>query len=198
MPAYGPVAHAASARPTLDAPAMGRSASPRAAGAGRSVGSGSGKGSNAAWHAARSAVIAGSVHRNPPTDEAEASAATQGQVSAPVAASSPPSAPPAAAVPTLARELRLLERSRAALAHGAAGEAIALLDQHTREFPQGSLATESAALRIEALAALHRNDEAAASAKAFLNRYPDTPLAERVRSIAQKARRATGPADGPL
>ncbi|HTJ44060.1 MAG TPA: hypothetical protein VL463_18265 [Kofleriaceae bacterium] len=59
--------------------------------------------------------------------------------------------------------------------------ALALVAEATARYPDGALAEERDAIRIEALAAAHRDDEARAAAGIFLDRYPDSvhrPIAE--------------------
>jgi RNA polymerase sigma factor (sigma-70 family) len=75
----------------------------------------------------------------------------------PAAASARPPAPlPATAVPTaseadsLAAELALLQRARVAVREGRAADALALLEQHARQFPRGQLVDERRALEADA------------------------------------------------
>lgn len=79
-------------------------------------------------------------------------------------------------------ELDLLRAARLALVKDDAERALTTLDEHARLHPSGTFGEEAAALRVEALA---RVDAAAARAAAarFAKRYPDSPYAERVRSV---------------
>jgi len=121
-------------------------------------------------------------------------------VAEPAIAEPPPAPPPApdetaAAVEAppppidprrLAAEVALLDRARAAVAaHDTAG-ALALLDEHRRSFGDGALVAEAEVVRIEALVAAHRTAEAAGLGRAFLTRFPHSPLAARVRSLITK------------
>jgi hypothetical protein len=110
--------------------------------------------------------------------------------SAPVAKAPPKSnaasPPPPAQESALTRELHSLDAAKARLeAHDANG-AIAALDRHDREFPNGSLRAESAMMRIEAL--LARGDEAGAKARAkdLLAKDPNGPHAKRLRTILDR------------
>jgi len=88
---------------------------------------------------------------------------------------------PAAKNDRLARELRLIEPARAALATDPA-RALALCAQHQREFPDGgAMAEEREFIAISALARTQRPDEARARAAAFHERYPASPYGDRLR-----------------
>ncbi|MDF2697313.1 MAG: hypothetical protein K0S65_5696 [Labilithrix sp.] len=93
-----------------------------------------------------------------------------------------PAPPVASSAPsdTLEREARLLADARRALQGGDAVRALALLDEHAQVFPDGFLASDRGAERIEVLCSLGRRDEAVRDAKAFLAGRPRTPLAHRV------------------
>jgi hypothetical protein len=80
----------------------------------------------------------------------------------------------------------LLDRARAAVRANDIATALALVDEHSRTFADGALASEAALVRIEALTAGHRTAEAAEAGRAFLIRFPHSPLAERVRSLINK------------
>lgn len=92
-----------------------------------------------------------------------------------------------AAAPTQESSLReesaALASARALLRSGDPLGALAALDAAARRFPGGSLAQERAALTIEALAASGRNAQAAEHARAFLNAYPGSAHAARVRQF---------------
>ena len=69
----------------------------------------------------------------------------------------------------------------------AAREPKAALDTlalYTRTFLRGALAEEAAALRVEALVASGDATEARRAAAAFLERHPNSPYAQRVRSAS--------------
>ena len=83
---------------------------------------------------------------------------------------------------TLAQELSALDGARGMLARGDATGALARLDRYARAHPHGRLALEAEVLRIDALDAAGRPDAARARAQAFLDRYPHSVLAARVRT----------------
>lgn len=93
------------------------------------------------------------------------------------------SALPAASAPpadTLEREARILAEARRARQAGESDRAIALLDEHAREFPEGWLASDRAAERIVVLCALGRREEAVGEAAVFLKGRPKSPLTRRI------------------
>jgi hypothetical protein len=89
----------------------------------------------------------------------------------------PPSAAPAS---TLAREIRVLERARAALASGDARAALRALDEHRSAFPTPNLGPEAAVLEIEALVQGGQRDRALLRAHEFHARFPRSSHRERV------------------
>lgn len=90
---------------------------------------------------------------------------------------------PARSSMSLSAELDLLKRARAALRSGAPEQALALLDQHARERSGDGLSSEATVLRIEALAALGRHDEASALAVRFVRDDPSGAFADRARTF---------------
>jgi len=86
------------------------------------------------------------------------------------------------ATDTLEKEARLLVDARRALAQGDGDRALALLDQHAREFPDGWLANDRTAERIVVLCGLGRRAEAVREGRAFLEGRPQSPLTRRVES----------------
>lgn len=83
---------------------------------------------------------------------------------------------------SLAEEARLVRSAHAALRRGDGTEALALLGEHERRFPQGVLRQERNGERVLVLCALGRRDEAKSLAKSFLRAEPASSLAERVRA----------------
>lgn len=75
---------------------------------------------------------------------------------------------------TAVRERELIEQARRALATRSAGRAIALLDEHAAELPDGDLAEEREALMIQALAIVRNPLAASARARAFRTTYPNS------------------------
>jgi TolA-binding protein len=92
--------------------------------------------------------------------------------------------PRVAAPADLQAELAALDAASKAVAGGDAPRALALLDAYGRDFPRGSLGMEATVLRAEALDRAGRHAEAVERARAFVKRYPKSPLADRMRRIA--------------
>ena len=91
-------------------------------------------------------------------------------------------APPASN--DLRDEIALVDAARAAMAGGAPERALVLLHRYATSYPGGTFRPEVTVLRIEALAATGRRDEARALARDFVARHPDGPLSERVSRLA--------------
>jgi hypothetical protein len=93
--------------------------------------------------------------------------------------------PPASTVvqpaDALAEELRLIRGAQGALATGKAESALATLAEHAARFPKGVLAEERDAARVQALCALGRSLEARGVADRFLESWPHSAHAIRVR-----------------
>jgi hypothetical protein len=92
-------------------------------------------------------------------------------------------APPAVQTPTLSDEVTALDRVRQAASSGNPTDALRLLGTYERTFNSPNLAPEAAVLRIEALLALRRETEAKRVGERLLARNPNTPHAQRVRSL---------------
>lgn len=99
--------------------------------------------------------------------------------SAPVAAASEPPRSIVEDEAAIAREARELLRA------GQAHQALALLEQARVRFSGGVLVQERAALTIEALARSGQADRAAGLARAFLEAWPGSAHADRVRPWAR-------------
>jgi hypothetical protein len=78
------------------------------------------------------------------------------------------------------REIEALARARKALAADPK-RALALVNEADREFHNGMFAEERAAIRVMALASLGKKDDAKRRAQKFLQRYPSSNFADRVR-----------------
>jgi hypothetical protein len=93
--------------------------------------------------------------------------------------------PQGTALPTarLAEEMSLLQAARASLRAGNPGLALRELDRYARTFPHGLLQPESIVLRIEAQFARGDRAEGQALARQFLETFPRSPLAPRVRDL---------------
>jgi hypothetical protein len=75
-----------------------------------------------------------------------------------------------------ATELKLLEPARRSIARGEYGAALAAIDEHRREFPNGQLSEEREALRVRALWGMGQRPAALSAAKVFRKRYPRSGL----------------------
>ncbi len=97
-------------------------------------------------------------------------------------------APATAAAPPLPveDELTLLRRAKSRLAGSDAAGALEALDAHATTYPRSKLAEEAAALRVEALVATGDGVRAQRAADVFLERHPESPYAERVRSAVRR------------
>jgi hypothetical protein len=82
----------------------------------------------------------------------------------------------------LEQELKLLSAARDGLKGGNAALAAERLKEHERRFPGGILAMEARALSVDTLCAAGQREAARDAAEAFLQRWPESPLAARVRS----------------
>ncbi|HEY5375249.1 MAG TPA: hypothetical protein VIK01_16330 [Polyangiaceae bacterium] len=98
------------------------------------------------------------------------------------------SAPSARSAPDrLAQELAFLERATSALHAGRPSNALKVLDEYQRKFPNGLLALERGAARSQALCSLGRRSEALAE----LSRLPaQSPGVARVKQICDASSKA--------
>jgi hypothetical protein len=94
-------------------------------------------------------------------------------------------AAPAVSVSVLAEETGYLATARGELNAGRAVRALALLEDYPRRFPHGMLREEHAATQVLVLSELDRSVEACAHARRFLERWPRSPLAEKVRAACR-------------
>jgi hypothetical protein len=95
-----------------------------------------------------------------------------------------PAEQPAVAAPTPESELALLRASQGALDSHPAG-ALELAEQHARDYPHGLFAQEREVLAIEALLKLKRKAAAVDRAARFMQSFPDSPHARRVRALLE-------------
>ncbi len=95
-----------------------------------------------------------------------------------------PDAPPTRA-PTLAEETEALRGVRRALAAGEPARALELLQAYERRFAAGVLVEERGALRVIALCEADLRAQGRAEARRFLERYPSSALATRVREACR-------------
>ncbi len=75
-----------------------------------------------------------------------------------------------------AAELALIQKAQAAYADGNLSNALHLLTEHGRRFPNGRLAEEREALRVRSLAGCGRSADARRALQAFADRYPHSVL----------------------
>ncbi|HET7546087.1 MAG TPA: outer membrane protein assembly factor BamD [Polyangiaceae bacterium] len=86
----------------------------------------------------------------------------------------------------LSEQLRLIDAARSAVAAGNALAASAALSTYRTRFPRGPFAQEAAVLQIETLDLQGNHALAAAQARSFLARYPNSPHVSVVRRIAER------------
>jgi len=109
-----------------------------------------------------------------PANSANTTVVPSGASSLPVASALP--SPSSARTDRLAQEIALLSRATSALRAGRAGDALALLNEHQREFPRGALSQERRAAKAQALCALGRRTEGRAE---LARLAPGSPAAVR-------------------
>jgi hypothetical protein len=91
-------------------------------------------------------------------------------------------------VDTTAQDLATLDRVKAALDAAEARRALAILDANAA-LRHGPFAPEAKVLHIEALALAGESARAEAEARAFLDAYPVSPQARRVRTVLTRLER---------
>ncbi len=84
------------------------------------------------------------------------------------------SVPAPSASSSLSAERALLDNARTALAHGDSARAVALTDEHARQFARPSLAEEREAIAVQALVLQGRYVDARARAARFRAAYPNS------------------------
>jgi hypothetical protein len=94
----------------------------------------------------------------------------------------PPTSVPVSGPATVDAEAALLRSADTELKAGRADHALALVDQHAAQFPNGVLTEEREAERIVVLCALGRNQEAREAATTFLTARPRSPQTARIRA----------------
>lgn len=155
----------------------------------------------------RAATSAEESARGEPTPAAPATPATLRAAPRPADALAPTEAPTASALTppraateeavdggalptarpsTLTEELALLADANAALRRRDAAGATRALDEYQARFPRGSLSVEAEALRVETVSATDP-ERARLLARAFVERHPSSPVAARMRRIADGA-----------
>jgi hypothetical protein len=105
-----------------------------------------------------------------------APAVSAAPVAAPLPRANKSAAPAPSAAPSSASEEALLvATAEAQLRSGHAAAALALYEQHLREYPKGALRHESQSGRIVALCGVGRGAEARAEIERFAARHPSSP-----------------------
>lgn len=89
-------------------------------------------------------------------------------------APAPPRADTSARAGAPTSEAALLQRAQASLAKNPA-RALALAEQHAKQFPRGQLTQEREVIRIEALRRLGRDNQAEKVGRDFERQFPDSP-----------------------
>jgi hypothetical protein len=77
-------------------------------------------------------------------------------------------------------ELHLLQQAHTAYAGHDYGDALVVVAEHARRFPNGHLAEDREALRVKALMGAGRTEEANAAARSFGRRFPRSVLLPRL------------------
>lgn len=106
----------------------------------------------------------------------------------------PPEREPAEEDPrmqTLGAEMRMLNRARTLLGEHPA-EAIGVIDDHRRQYPEGVLREEREAFAIEALLALERVEEAERRYYDFLRAFPDSEHRAHLQRAMQRPPHSVG------
>ncbi len=99
---------------------------------------------------------------------------------APKASGAASSSPETARANQMAEESKQMGEAREALRKGNAAQALMLLDKIQQQFPHSMLYQEREALAIEALYKSGQRAQAQTRAKAFIDRFPSSPLSHRV------------------
>jgi hypothetical protein len=163
-----------------ESPDLGASAEPEVAAAPTAL--------SAVAPAAAHGAAGASADEGPLPGIAPAQAEASSESAAVPAEGSPVGVPPPAAAKReprerapLGRELTLLDEARQALRAGDTGAAMALLDRHSAEFPNGKLGDAVSVLRIEALWRAGERAKASRLAAEFMASHPNSPLRAGVR-----------------
>jgi hypothetical protein len=108
-------------------------------------------------------------------------------LAAPEAVANPDAEPTANPPRALEDEYRLIDMAYSAVSAGQSERALALLEAHALGFPRGQLVQQRERLRVEALVATHRLDEARDAAALFRRHFPNGILRPSVeRALTEK------------
>jgi hypothetical protein len=94
---------------------------------------------------------------------------------------------PLAPQESYAAELQLLQRAQSEYASHDFGNALVLIAEHRRRFPNGRLAEEREALRVRSLARAGRGEEARRALGSFAKRFPRSAFLPRLQEAARSA-----------
>jgi hypothetical protein len=124
----------------------------------------------------------------PPTSHVAATAGPPAAVPLPpvVTPGDPAGVAPSQPGMSLHHEAVLLESVRESLAASLPQEALSSLDRYDSEFPSGALAEEAAVLRIQALLAVGRRDEAMRVSEAFQRLHPSSSYVPKMRALIDR------------
>lgn len=95
----------------------------------------------------------------------------------------PVATPKVDVVAGLSEEVHVLDAARAALRRGDSALALTRCDEHAARFKHGSFAIERDVVRVDALLAAGRKDEARVEARAFVVAHPNAPQAARLQKV---------------
>jgi hypothetical protein len=103
-----------------------------------------------------------------------------------VVSPTPAAPPPTKRIDAFREELDLLDGARGALATGETSTALRLVEEHATRFPSGAFVVERDVIRIDALVAAGRTDEAVRSARKFLARHPGSAQTGRISKMVEQ------------
>lgn len=123
------------------------------------------------------------------------------------AASAPPVAPargatpsarpkPSAPVDELARENALLAEAAQALSRGDPQRALDAMQEHARQFPSSAMGDLRAKVRVQALCALGKPEQARGEARSYIRTHPGTPLPQKFLDACPAQSRPAGQDQG--
>jgi hypothetical protein len=124
-----------------------------------------------------------SARANEPRSEADQAGLAEPAAPEPTTRSAPSSR--AAAPRSIQEELELIRGAQRLLNRNDPRAALAMLNEHARRFPSGTLWEEREASRVFALCKLGNAAAARAGAEAFVRRSPHSPFVDRVRAACQ-------------